>query len=219
MIHEKRQFVQFFFNSRFICYFSSPWLKIERNHLEDIMSSEKSMLRTLETLINCHSPTGYHKPIMNLIKDELTKMQVPYKETNKGALAVTLSSDNLRGRIFSAHVDTLGAMVSAIKSNGTLEFTLLGGYMYQTLESENCSIRTKEGKEISGTVQTIKPSVHIHGNDAKTLERKQENMEIVIDEKVSSMEDTIALGINVGDFVFMDPKLKILTMVSLNHDI
>lgn len=174
------------------------------------MSAEKNMLRTLETLITCNSPTGYHKPVMNLLKQELDSLKVSYEETNKGALLVTLKGNNERGRIFSAHVDTLGAMVKSIKTKGTLEFTLLGGYMFQTLESENCTLLTREGKEISGTVQTIKPSVHIHGNDARTLERKQENMEIVLDEKVTSKEDVENLGINVGDFVFIDPKLKIL---------
>lgn len=174
------------------------------------MSVEKNMSKTLTNLITCNSPTGYHKPIMDLLKEELREMQVSFTETIKGALLVTLVGTSDQGRIFSAHVDTLGAMVKAVKTQGTLEFTLLGGYMYQTLESENCTVRSKEGKEISGTVQTIKPSVHIHGNDARTLERKQETMEIVLDEKVFSKEDTLALGINVGDFVFMDPKLKIL---------
>ncbi len=174
------------------------------------MTTEKNMFRTLETLINCSSPTGYHKPIMDLIKGELDGMDVSWQETIKGALIVTLPGKSENGRLFSAHVDTLGAMVKSVKSKGTLEFTLLGGYMFQTLESENCTIRTREGREISGTVQTIMPSVHIHGNDARTLERKQENMEIVLDEKVFSKEDALSLGIQVGDFVFMDPKLKIL---------
>ncbi len=174
------------------------------------MSVEKNMSRTLEKLINCNSPTGYHKPIMTLLKSELDEMKVSWSETTKGALLVTLKGNSKKGRIFSAHVDTLGAMVKSVKNSGTIEFTLLGGYMFQTLESENCVILTRAGREISGTVQTTKPSVHIHGNDARSLERKQENMEIVLDEKVFSKEDTQALGICVGDFVFIDPKLKIL---------
>ena len=174
------------------------------------MTAEKNMLRTLESIITCNSPTGYHKPIINLLKKELDQLSVSYTETIKGALLVTLKGESERGRIFSAHVDTLGAMVKGFKGNGTLEFTLIGGYMFQTLESENCTVMTSGGKEISGTVQTIKPSVHIHGNDARTLERIQENMEIVLDEKVFSKEDAEKLGIHVGDFVFMDPKLKIL---------
>ncbi len=174
------------------------------------MSTEQNMSKTLEKLIYCNSPTGYYKPIMTLLKSELDEMNIPWTQTTKGALLVTLKGKSERGRIFSAHVDTLGAMVKSVKSGGTLEFTLLGGYMFQTLESENCIIRTREGREIQGTVQTTKPSVHIHGNDARTLERKQENMEIVLDEKVFSKKDALDLGIQVGDFIFIDPKLKIL---------
>lgn len=33
-------------------------------------------------------------------------------------------------------------------------------------------------------------------------------MEVVIDEKVFSKEDVEALGINVGDFICFDPRIK-----------
>src|SRR3712207_8775757 len=40
----------------------------------------------------------------------------------------------------------------------------------------------------SGTIQTIKPSVHISGDDARNLKRSEENMEVILDEKVFSKE-------------------------------
>ena len=174
------------------------------------MSFEKNISKTLTNLIEIHSPTGYHKEVMEYIKKELDDSGITYKETVKGALLATFKGDNEEGRLFSAHVDTLGAMVKSIKSKGSLEFMLLGGYMYNTLESENCWIRTSEGKLISGTVQTIKPSVHIDGGEARSLERKQQTMEVIIDEKVNGIDDVKALGIRVGDFIFIEPKLRIL---------
>ena len=174
------------------------------------MSFEQNIGKTLTDLIEIHSPTGYHREVMTYIRKELDDSKITYKDTVKGAILATLEGENEEGRLFSAHVDTLGAMVKSIKGKGSLEFMLLGGYMYNTLESENCWIRTSHGKLISGTVQTTKPSVHIDGGEARSLERKQQTMEVIIDEKVSSAEDVKALGINVGDFIFIEPKLRIL---------
>lgn len=172
------------------------------------MIFENKIKNTLKSLIEIHSPTGYHHDVMKYIENTLKSMDVSYITTNKGAVLVTLPGKSSEGRLFSAHVDTLGAMVKSLKSKGTLEFTLIGGYMYNTLESENCMVMTSSGKTYSGTIQTIKPSVHIDGGEARSLERKQETMEIVLDEKVFSAQDVKDLGIEVGDFVFIDPKLQ-----------
>ena len=51
-------------------------------------------------------------------------------------------------------------------------------------------------------------SVHVYA-DAKTAERNQTNMEIRLDEKVTSAEETRALGIDVGDFISFDPRTVI----------
>lgn len=172
------------------------------------MIFENKIKNTLKSLIEIHSPTGYHHDVMKYIENTLKSMDVSYITTNKGAVLVTLPGKSSEGRLFSAHVDTLGAMIKSLKNKGTLEFTLIGGYMYNTLESENCMIMTSSGKTYSGTIQTIKPSVHIDGGEARSLERKQETMEIVLDEKVFSAQDVKDLGIEVGDFVFIDPKLQ-----------
>ena len=48
-------------------------------------------------------------------------------------------------------------------------------------------------------------SVHVY-KDASTAERNQTNMEIRLDEKVKTAEETRALGIEVGDFISFDPR-------------
>jgi putative aminopeptidase FrvX len=174
------------------------------------MDEGKEILRILKELILKDSPTGYHEKVMDYVREELALAGISARTTNKGAVIAKIDGKIPEGLLFSAHTDTLGGMVKSIRDKGTLEFTLIGGYMFNTLESENCKVLTSDGKLISGTVQTTKPSVHIDSNDARTLERIQANMEIVLDERVSSKEDVAKLGIGVGDFVFMDPKLMIL---------
>nr|MCW1079696.1 peptidase M42 [Streptococcus anginosus] len=61
------------------------------------------------------------------------------------------------------------------------------------------------GKEISGTALIHQTSVHVY-KDAGTAERNQTNMEIRLDEKVTTADETRALGIQVGDFISFDPR-------------
>lgn len=175
------------------------------------MKCDKNRLKIyMENLLSISSPSGYTHKVMEYIKNQLNILNVPYTITNKGALIITLEGKNKEyQRTFSAHVDTLGAMVKEIKSNGKLGISLIGGFMGNSIEGENCTILTINDITYSGTIQTVKPSVHISGNEAYDLKRNIENMEIVLDEKVFSKEDVLQLGIDVGDFVFLEPRTVI----------
>lgn len=175
-----------------------------------MINAEERICYYLKNLIKIGSPSGYTKEVISYIETELKELDIPYSITNKGALIATLKGADDKNQItFSAHVDTLGAMVKGIKADGRLSFVLVGSYMLNSIEGENCVVRTADGNSYSGTVQSCKPSVHISGDEARELKRTAENMEIVLDEKVFSKEDTEKLGIEVGDFICMDPRLNI----------
>lgn len=163
-----------------------------------------------KSILEIPSPTGYTEKIMDYISKELHILNVPFFMTNKGAMIVTLKGKNHEfQRTISAHVDTLGAMVKGIKNNGALSLVPLGGFMMNAIDGENCTIETVDGKVFTGTIQSIKPSVHISGDEARELKRIPENMEVIIDEKVFSKEDVENLGINVGDFICFDARTTI----------
>ncbi|KYH29080.1 MULTISPECIES: M42 family metallopeptidase [Clostridium] len=175
------------------------------------MNYDKNKLKTyLKNILSIPSPSGCTYKVMEYIKKELDSLKASYISTNKGAIIVTLKGENNQyQRTFSSHVDTLGAMVSEIKSDGKLGISLIGGFTGNSIEGENCTILTLDDKTYTGTVQSLKPSVHISGNEAYDLKRTPENMEVILDEKVFSKEDTLNLGINVGDFIFLDPRTTI----------
>ena len=89
-----------------------------------------------------------------------------------------------------------------------LKFTILGGPILPTLDSEYCTIRTREGKLYSGTFLSTSPAAHVF-EDSKSKPRDEKNMEVRIDEIVNCKEDVEKLGIGVGDFIFIDPKTTI----------
>lgn len=84
----------------------------------------------LKNILTIPSPSGFTEKVMDYIKEELHILNVPYSVTNKGAIIVTLQGENSNyEKVFSAHIDTLGAMVKSIKSNGCLSFVPVGGFM------------------------------------------------------------------------------------------
>lgn len=161
-------------------------------------------------LLNIPSPVGYTDDAMERIGEELDELGVPYSLTRKGAiLAYIAGEDNNYKKMISAHVDTLGAMVKKIKSNGRLELVNLGGVNWGGVEGENCLVHTLDGDAIEGTIIPVKSSVHIYGDEAREMPRNASTMEIRLDEEVYNKEDAEQLGIRVGDFVSFDPRTVI----------
>jgi putative aminopeptidase FrvX len=161
----------------------------------------------LKGILSIPSPSGYTSKVMNYIRDELNILHVKYSTTNKGSLIIQLKGKNdAAQRTLSAHIDTLGAMVREIKDSGTLSISPVGGFMMSSIDGENCLVHTLGEKVYTGVIHTIKPSVHVSGDEARNLKRIPENMELVIDEKVFSKLDVLDLGIDVGDFISFDPR-------------
>lgn len=173
------------------------------------------ILNLLETLLRTPSPSGYCMTIMKLVREETEKLGYAYEMTPKGNGIITVpgqagvGADGEGTLGLSAHVDTLGAMVRAIKPSGTLRFTPIGGYAMQTVEGEYCLVHMRNGETVEGTVLSTKPSVHVYP-DAREWKREEANMEIRLDESVKSKEDVEKLGISVGDFISWDPRTKLL---------
>lgn len=158
----------------------------------------------IEKLCRIPSPSGFTGKVQAYLIEELAFLGYAPKVTNKGSVLVNLGGEG-HGLVLSAHVDTLGLMVRSIKSNGRLRFTHVGGFPDNYIETENCTVFTRDGREYSGTIQLIDPAAHVR-KDISETKRDDSNMEIVLDEKVFSKEDTEALGIMPGDFVALDPR-------------
>lgn len=161
----------------------------------------------LMTLMAIDSPSGFTAKATDYVMQELSALGYAPQKTLKGGVLCCLGGEG-NAMIFSAHIDTLGGMVCEVKSNGRLMLTKLGGLQPNNIETENCRIYNRFGKVFTGCCQMNDPSVHVNG-DYDTEKRTFNTMEVVIDEKTSSKEETIKLGINVGDFVCFDPRTVI----------
>ncbi|WP_042222579.1 M42 family metallopeptidase [Oceanobacillus manasiensis] len=162
----------------------------------------------IKDLVSIPSPSGNTTKVIQFVEDYLKDIQVETKRNRKGGLIATLPGSNTEEhRMLTAHVDTLGAMVKEVKSNGRLRLDLIGGFKYNAIEGEYCEIHTSSGKVYTGTILMHQTSVHVYKN-AGDAKRNQENMEVRIDAKVENADDIRELGIEVGDFVSFDPRVQ-----------
>lgn len=163
-------------------------------------------------LLNTPSPTGYHVEAVEFTRQAFKGLDIPgltISTTGKGALVLKwkgLTSENPVA--LTAHLDTLGFMVKEIKSDGRLKLSKIGGFVWGSVESAPVTIRTHDNHRYRGTIAPENTSGHVNRRIASS-ERNEDSMEIRIDERTTSRKETRALGIEVGDFVFVDPRVEV----------
>ena len=159
-------------------------------------------------LLAIDSPSGFTARAAAWVKDAFESLGFEARITTKGGVLVNLGgADENDGLLLEAHTDTLGAMVAQIKGSGALKLTALGGMRPENAETENVRVYTREGQVYEGTCQLCNASVHVNG-DYAGAKRSWDTVEILLDEDVSSADDTRKLGIEVGDIVCFDPRTK-----------
>ncbi|MBQ7903867.1 MAG: M42 family metallopeptidase [Oscillospiraceae bacterium] len=166
------------------------------------------MIEQLEKLLSIPSPTGYTKEVSDYLMTELQSMGYAPYTLNKGGVVCQLNEgDNTL--MLAAHVDTLGAMVKTIKGNGALVVTPLGGLNASNVETETAWVITRDGKKIEGTFQVENASSHVNRELNNIVRSFDSTLELLLDEKVHSKDDTKKLGIETGDIVAVNPRFTI----------
>lgn len=169
------------------------------------------LLETLNRILNISSPTGYTEDMVNFLVQDIESWGfsgLPIQRTHKGALVVTWTGEcDDRPRALTAHVDTLGGMVKEVKPNGRLKLTNIGSFAWNTIEGEGCTIFSSNGNPQHGSILLTKASSHVYGTKVGKTKRDACNMEVRIDARTTTAEDTRSLGIEVGDFVSFDPRV------------
>ena len=162
-------------------------------------------------LLAVDSPTGYTEHAAQWVFDAFAALGYAPVRTVKGGVLVQLAEGtdaDAGGLLLEAHTDTLGGMVSRIKSDGRLEVTRLGGMNANNAEAENVRVVTRFHGVLEGTCQLINASIHVNGKYDDT-KRSWDTVEIVLDEDVTSREDAEKLGVGVGDIVCFEPRTRI----------
>lgn len=171
------------------------------------------LVNTLLELLKTPSPTGFTANAMEVVSIALQEFPfLSISPTRKGALVATWQGKtNTSPRALTAHIDTLGAMVKEIKSSGRLKLSKLGGFAWNSVEGEGCTVFSSGGQAFRGSILVTKASSHVYGNKVSELKRDDENMEVRLDARTADADQTLELGIQVGDYVAFDPRVEVVS--------
>lgn len=173
------------------------------------MSYTDYIVNQAQKILSFDSPSGFTKEVADYVLNEYKKMGYSPYMTVKGGIFVDLGGKSKSDSILlEAHIDTLGAVVHEIKSNGRLKITAIGGINPNNTEAENCKIYTRFNGCYDGTFQVNNASIHVN-DDYNGVKRDYDNMEVVLDEMTFTKEATEKLGIMAGDFVCFDTRTRV----------
>jgi putative aminopeptidase FrvX len=169
------------------------------------------LLNFLTELLNTPSPTGMAANAIALTEETFKAFKgLKQSRTRKGALLTSWVGERDDGaRALTAHADTLGAMVKEVKSNGRLKLSQIGGYIWNTIEGEGCTVFTRSGRQVRGSILLTKASSHVFGKEVEEMKRGADTLEVRLDARTGSGQETLELGLSVGDFVAFDPRVEV----------
>ena len=174
----------------------------------DIKVNRKLLVEACEEFINTQSPVSYYEEVYPVVIKWAKKYGYEVTYDRKRTAYITIDGeDNSKTVCIGAHLDTIGLIIRHINDDGRLQVRQLGGINYSSIEGESVTVHTRDGRKYTGTVICKSHSVHVF-DDARTIARDENSMEIILDEFVSSKEDVLALGIDHGDIISIDPHFE-----------
>lgn len=161
--------------------------------------------RTMISMLNIPSPSGYTDQIVHWVAKELQQLGIAHDVTRRGAIRATLTGRQMDrlDRAVAVHLDTLGAMVRRVKSNGRLAISPVGTWSSRFAEGGRVTLYTEKGP-IRGTVLPLKASGHAYGDAVDTQPHGWDHVELRVDLRYQDPDHLHQAGIQVGDFVAFD---------------
>jgi len=163
------------------------------------------LLDQLKRLLEVPSPTGYTDPVARLVTQEIERLGLEVELTRRGAIRAIRPGRFPRGaRAVVSHLDTLGAQVKALKSNGRAALVPIGHWSARFAEGARATVFAEKGG-YRGTILPLKASGHTYNDEVDTMPVGWPNVEMRIDALARDRADLERLGIDVGDIVAIDP--------------
>lgn len=164
----------------------------------------------LKALLAIDSPTGYTDSAVRYVTSELERLGMSVELTRRGAIrAVRQGSRRQGARAIVTHLDTLGAQVKLVKDNGRLELVPIGHWSSRFAEGARANIYSHDGRH-RGSILPLMASGHTFNDGVDTQPVGWPHVELRIDAHTSGKAETLALGIEIGDIVAIDPETEFM---------
>jgi peptidase M42 family hydrolase len=164
----------------------------------------------LQRLLGIASPSGYTDNVVRYCTEELQRLGLNPELTRRGAIrAIRPGAGRAPARAIVSHLDTLGAQVKRVKEDGRLELVAIGHWSSRFAEGARVTLFSEKGS-YRGTILPLKASGHTFNKEVDTQPVGWEHVELRVDAHTRSRHETLALGIEVGDIVAIDPQPEFL---------
>ena len=178
--------------------------------MKELSISQDYVVDTLLQLLRIPSPSGYTDRIVHFLCEQLAQLGVDFELTRRGAIRATLKGKRDKpARAIVVHLDTLGAMVKALKPNGRVAVVPVGHWNARFAEGARVTMFADLGS-YRGTLLPLKASGHTFAAEVDQQPSSWENLEMRIDERCHNLDDLLRLGVHVGDFIAVDPQPDIM---------
>ena len=144
-------------------------------------------------LSEAFGPSGFEDDVASLVREELADMDPVMDHMTNVRCELHRDSDRPKVMI-DAHMDETGAIIQAVKPNGTMRFIPLGGWSASSFPSSSFLIRTRDGK----TVPAVVAQKPVHFMTKEERNKTPETSDMIMDCGSVSKEETEALGIGIG---------------------
>ena len=166
--------------------------------------------RTMLELLAIPSPVGLTDEVVHYTCGKLDEIDIPYVITRRGAIRATIKGETDRPACaVVAHLDTIGAIVRTLKVNGRCALLPLGSWSSRFAEGARVTIFTDRGVQ-RGTILPLLASGHAYNQRVDDQPTNWEQVELRVDIDAHSASDLAAFGVQVGDFVAVDPQPEML---------
>ena len=175
--------------------------------------------RRLLDMLAIPSPTGFTNELSRYVCRELTALGVDHQLTRRGTIIAHLpGEDRTQTRATVNHIDTIGAVVSELKSNGRLGLTPVGTWSSRFAEGGRVSVFARN-RVYRGQVLPLLASGHAFNERIDTLPVAWDQIELRLNEPCHTRADLVDLGLRSGDFVAFDadPEISESGYVSSRH--
>jgi len=157
----------------------------------------------LGELVNIYGVSKSESSVRTFIKSNLPKWANPIID-KKGNLILTFGEGEVH-KVFVAHMDETGYVVSDIKEDGRLELKMLGGMLQWVWEAQPAIIHLSD-KKISGVFEPR--------HDYLTTKTRKSNLPLNVNAGFSSKNEALQAGIIIGETSVTMPK----EMIRLNEN-
>lgn len=163
--------------------------------------------KLIEELSNAFGVSGFENEVADLVTENAQEFSEVHRDKMGNVYLTYPKQENKQLKVLlDAHMDEVGFIVQAIRPNGMIEFLPVGGWVVHNVPAHTVIIQTENNQKIKGITASTPP--HFMSEAEKKAPLEFDNL--VIDVGTSSLEETEALGIKIGDPIVPDVTFETL---------